>query len=251
MSGFLRAAQAAGIVEMVGMHEVKFMRFRKSTKTTLGADGLGGCSVVIIASDHGGIMAHVPPNSAMGDPDPQSYVRHTKKMMDQVEKLYEQNKKYFPTSANYVICAVYHSKVAVPEQKEIMTERIASIAGTSASEVLYVIEDGTSYASNPAKGTVWLDGRSKPPKVYVEDREVSRTTAQASASTTAAQSSPRDIGYWFFRDEDQMYYYCHNNQQVSAPQKVTPLNQWVLNASGWHGTAHQYMRWDGTQAEYR
>ena len=97
--GLVAQAVQQGLVDLVKTNEVKFMQFTKPTKgrvATLGVQGLGACSVIVLASDYAAILAHVGPNEpgARAD-DTKSFVRLANNKVNEIEELYRRNEQYF------------------------------------------------------------------------------------------------------------------------------------------------------------
>jgi hypothetical protein len=60
--GLLKEACIAKAVHVVEMDDVQFLAFHQSKVSSIGTKDLAGCSVVMIASPYGEIVAHIPPN---------------------------------------------------------------------------------------------------------------------------------------------------------------------------------------------
>lgn len=79
--GHFEVWEAAGAVKNVAMGQAQFLDFRE--KDAIGTKGLGSCSVMVIASAHGAILAHIPPqpqatnNPTSGDANVQLMMNNT------------------------------------------------------------------------------------------------------------------------------------------------------------------------------
>ena len=67
-SGMLNTFKEAGQVIVVPMGGVRLVQFQSIP--AIGTEGLGSCSVVLIASSKGAILAHIPPRPSMDNTDP-------------------------------------------------------------------------------------------------------------------------------------------------------------------------------------
>lgn len=157
----------AGAVQTVPMGDVQFLDFRH--KAALATDGLGACSVVVIASPHGALLAHIAPlptltqNPIAGDANAHS-------TMNRVVALYQYKRAYFPSAETVVICAEFRDSVALPDQLEILMESLNSVQ---------LQPRATSYTvpTNPGtrdSGVVMIIKMSEypGPKIHVQDRVV-------------------------------------------------------------------------------
>lgn len=90
--GILAQWQAARQVIVVPMGDVQFVTFQQMP--AIGTRDLGSCSVVVLASAYGAILAHIPPQPARPSADPMAGDNNVRSMMDRVATLYERNKTY-------------------------------------------------------------------------------------------------------------------------------------------------------------
>lgn len=165
--GTLEVWEAAGDVQIVAMDDVQFLDFQQMA--AIGTGQLGSCSVVVIASAQGAILAHIPPqprptnNPIDGDTNVQS-------MMDRVGALYHEKQQYFLSADTVVVCAVFRGEVALPSQLDIM---MLSLHGLGLKPEIISYE----VPGNPAirgKGTVIVTKKrhQTKPKIFVEDSQV-------------------------------------------------------------------------------
>lgn len=115
-------------VKDVAMDQAQFLDFRE--RDAIGTQHLGSCSVVVIASAYGAILAHIPPqpeatnNPTSGDANAQS-------MMNQVGSLYRDKREFFPSAETIVICAVFRGQVALPSQLDIIQMSLIGLGLTT------------------------------------------------------------------------------------------------------------------------
>ena len=87
----LHQAIESSIARLVQINEVVFLPFADSTGLgTLGVRGLGACSVIIIASGRGAIVAHIGPNIVKSS-DPRLYLNLATQKLDELGSLYRQH----------------------------------------------------------------------------------------------------------------------------------------------------------------
>jgi hypothetical protein len=159
--------RAAGAVQVVAMGRVEFLDFR--VKQAIGTEQLGSCSVVVIASVHGAILAHIPPQP-QPTINPTSADDNVRSMMNEIARLYRNKQQWFPSAESVVACAVYRGEVALQSQLDIMESSLIGL-GLRPKNISYEVP------GNPAirgKGTVIVI--KKPdypkPKIFVEDGHV-------------------------------------------------------------------------------
>ncbi|KAL4948825.1 hypothetical protein BDW69DRAFT_175736 [Aspergillus filifer] len=115
------------------MGEVKFVDFQKYP--IIGTEGLGGCSVVILASRFGAILAHIPV------PQPhQDGCAITRHMMAEVRSLHNHYRRFFHSADSAVVCSKWylHNRVVLRDEREIM-ERTLRDMGYHPSRIRYVV----------------------------------------------------------------------------------------------------------------
>ena len=94
----------------MSINEVKFVKFEKMVPrriVSLRVRGLSACSVIILVSDHAAIMAYVGPNiPGSSDEDTTSFRRLANNKIDELERLYRTNQRYFGDDSHvYLIYA--------------------------------------------------------------------------------------------------------------------------------------------------
>ena len=125
-SGLLAQWERAGQVIMVPMGMVQFVSFQQ--KPAVGTRDLGSCSVVVIMSKHGAILAHIPPLPPQQSKDLHAGDNNVRLMMIQVKTLYEHHKTHhFPEAETVVACAQFRGAVALPDQLVIMQENLREL----------------------------------------------------------------------------------------------------------------------------
>lgn len=124
-TGLFARAQRENRLCAVAMNDVQFLAFHQSTQSAIGTEGLSGCSVVMVTSQHGAILAHIPPRPSMADPqDQHAGDQNAQALMSRVASLYTQQQTYFPITDTFLVCAVYAGDVALPDQKRIIEDNI-------------------------------------------------------------------------------------------------------------------------------
>ncbi|KAF2793656.1 hypothetical protein K505DRAFT_189519, partial [Melanomma pulvis-pyrius CBS 109.77] len=136
-------------VLVVAMNEVEFVAF--SQKSAIGTRDLAGCSVVVIASAYGAILAHIPPRPIPNTSDPYAGDQNVQRLMERVGSLYDQQRNYFPNTDTYAIFAIYNGGVALPDQKKIIEDKITQMGLQPFNSILYITPRDPT---NQAHGTV-------------------------------------------------------------------------------------------------
>ncbi|EED11693.1 hypothetical protein TSTA_108770 [Talaromyces stipitatus ATCC 10500] len=172
-SGILAQWQARHAVLVVPMGGVQFLSFQQ--QPAIGTRDLGSCSVVLIASAQGAILAHIPPRPLQPSPDPFAGDNNARNMMNQVATLYQQNRGYFSSADSVVVCAWYNGAVALPEQTEIMSSSLRQL-GLNPTIRTYHVPGNRNL---PGQGTVIaIKSANQPrPQIYVEDRHAGTVSA--------------------------------------------------------------------------
>jgi hypothetical protein len=154
---------SGGIAE-VPMGDAPFVAFQHQI-TAIGTSELGSCSVVVIASEYGAILAHIPPQPAYRSDD--NNVRYT---MTRVARLFHQYENFFPQPQSVIVCAWYNGAVALPDQVDIMTSSLRQMGLRSVIRTYHVpagsfqgqgtvvaIRDGNSEeCSDICRGSTYL-----------------------------------------------------------------------------------------------
>lgn len=192
----LAQAEALGRVQVVAMNEVKFVAFTE--KSAIGTKDLAGCSVVIIASIYGAILAHIPPRPIPNTPDTYAGDQNVRRLMEEVGRLYNEKRNYFPETDTYAVFAIYEGNIALPDQKNIIEEGITRMGLHPFNTILYITPRDPT---NQAHGTVFVDSLnrgSQKPVVYSEDRIVSSEVPQ--------QQIQQNQSPWLWSMDHRRYY---------------------------------------------
>ncbi|KAL3480774.1 hypothetical protein BJX99DRAFT_219636 [Aspergillus californicus] len=159
---FLQFNQALVEVEM---GEIGFTSFDQNM--AIGTKGLGSCSVVIIASQHGAIVAHI---KLIREDDPSLYSgdNNARRAMDQVRMMHDYyvNLGYFPSALTTVVCATFMDNWVLSSQVNIM-QSVLQQMGYSPDIRTYPIP----AVEGPGQGEVVVSstGNGMMPMVYVKD----------------------------------------------------------------------------------
>lgn len=101
-----------GGVQAVSFHQIE----------AIGTEGLGGCSIVIIASKHAAILAHIPPLPTLQpSPDPLGH-ETVRSMMGRVSALYNQYQLYFQPAETIIVCAWFGGRIGLEDHLEIIQQ---------------------------------------------------------------------------------------------------------------------------------
>ena len=170
----------AGRVYRVAMGEVKPITFNNNgTKpiNSIGTGNLRSCSVVLVASKHGAILAHLAPRSQTQDQR-----QYTEAKINQFEQHYQASKtKLFPSSKEILV--VYgmmqdqdtqEYEVVSQDQKQIVEQRLDALGLGSKRVVTYKFkfQKASESPEFPGKGTVFVDGKDGKLAICVEDQRV-------------------------------------------------------------------------------
>ena len=153
----------------VNIDEVEFQSFLGPT-TAIGTKNLRSCSVVLIASRTGAILAHVAPR---GD----AYVTQ---MMNRINQIYQSEKtSHFPSkNETWVVMGLIDQdgqhEMPLEDQKKIFDSKLAGMGLSDRNNATYTfkLQSAASSPTFPGKGTVFVDGKGAKPIVYVEDKPV-------------------------------------------------------------------------------
>nr|POE75502.1 hypothetical protein CFP56_53614 [Quercus suber] len=179
-------------VELVGINEVKFVPFVQPTSgrpVQIGVMGLSACSVVVVLSDHGAIVAHVGPNipnAIAAD----SFIRLASSKMDEVVALYRQYRLYFAQSNATIIYAEFHGIQTSPEQTAIFRQRLRELNLPIATDCPYERPAVNRVSANSPAGTVLVSkDPGGPPRVFLEDRLITAGVGASSSGSSRSQAS--------------------------------------------------------------
>lgn len=187
MSDIWNAAYRNGEIMVVGMDEVLFNDFR--SRRCLGTEDLNSCSVAMIVSEYGAILAHIAPRSpTAGISDMEAGTRFMKRKMDEVVALYHNYQKYFPAEkVSCVVTALYRGEVALPDQEHIMAEKLRDVGLDPVVRHYHVSRSTFS----PPTGTVLIDARDERgmPRVYIADQEITMSKSQQTFPQNQSRTS--------------------------------------------------------------
>ncbi|KAL8970980.1 MAG: hypothetical protein Q9197_003520 [Variospora fuerteventurae] len=167
-SGLLHSAfDRAHVVFWNDMH---FQQFSNET-SAIGTYALRACSVVLVASQVGAVLAHIAP---LGD----EYVR---RMMDRFNSLYQPRAvSHFGAERHpWVVIGLMHTgdgdayTEALPDMNLIINERLMAMGlQPSSSDYKFKLRLAQDSPQFPGKGTVLVDAKNGLLKIYVEDQLV-------------------------------------------------------------------------------
>jgi len=256
--GLLAQAEQKGVVSLVGINKVKFVPFpKKPTKGQICSAGirqLSACSVVIVVSELGAIVAHIGPNEE-GATEPNSYLRLTWKMMNNVARLYQDNSRCFSESTRpFVVVATFEGSIVVPEQVDIMVSSLMEIKLVP-QLVKRPIQPAVDDSS--PEGTILVLGGSSTFKVFVEDEVLTNTTVVASsgnatsmgyASNTSAASSSSEAPSetWYFYEGREGYYLMRPDGTCVQHSETPPPFVLICRTDAQYNPVSWAM-WDGNQ----
>ncbi len=166
---------------VVLMGEVRVVDFRQTP--VIGTFGLGGCNVALIVSDLGAILAHIPPTTSRhalpGEGD-----ANLRRMMEEVQREYNNHRALFPAAGTYVVCAwVEGVGVLMQDHVDIIINDYFRMMGLAATTFHYP----APRAAEPYDGqgtVVVLSG-----DIYVEDKLVANAPGLSQGPTTTAGPS--------------------------------------------------------------
>ncbi|RYN85193.1 hypothetical protein AA0119_g13315 [Alternaria tenuissima] len=162
-----------------------------SQTSSIGTDGLGSCSVVLIVSPYAAILGHVAPQPDNADGnDPYAGDNHVRHFMDRLTKYYVQCQNFFPNSPySWVVCAVFGNSVALPDQQNIMETTLRAVNLNVDTSKTYPVP---TLRDHPDRGSVFVDARGSTIQVYVEGsvvKEIPKVSASTTAQSYATSSS--------------------------------------------------------------
>lgn len=153
----------------IQMDEVGFQTFSEPV-TAIGTKDLRSCSVMLVASPTGAILAHIPPR---GDD-------YAIQMMTQFCNLYQAKKTahFSATNQTWVVMGMIEQdgqfSMPLEDQKKIIDSKLDGIGLANRGDATYrfQLRLAASSPTFPGKGTVFVDGIGPKPIIYVEDRAV-------------------------------------------------------------------------------
>ncbi|KAL5400595.1 hypothetical protein PMIN03_012244 [Paraphaeosphaeria minitans] len=205
--------------------------FFSQTPFSIGTDGLGSCSVVLVVSPYAALLGHVSPLPDNANPnDPLAGDNHVRSFMDRLTQYYLQYQQYFPKSPHsWVVCAVYRDSVALPDQQRIMETKLRDVGLKVDISKTYPVPTLTDHLD---RGSVFVDARGSTVQVYVEGtvvQEIQKApTSTASQSYTATPATTTVL---------------HSQQQSQQTQQTS--SDWI-----WSTEHKRYYRWIGPSVEW-
>ena len=168
--GLLERWETAHQVAVVPMGAVQFVSFQQTR--AIGTRNLNSCSVVVIVSTHGAILAHIPPRPPNPSMNPYAGDENVRSMMGQVKTLYGHYKAsgYFPQAETIVIRAGFQLEVALLDQMAIMQQSLQELGYTPSVHTY----DVPVNRDVPGQGTVIVgsNGNEGRPVVYLQENPV-------------------------------------------------------------------------------
>ncbi|OAA63289.1 hypothetical protein SPI_03452 [Niveomyces insectorum RCEF 264] len=198
----ITAYYRAGRLVEVLMDGIDFVDFQ--VLSAIGTRNLNSCSVVVITSEKGAILAHIPPRPCYASAtDPFAGDNYAREMMSRVQELYERGVThgYFAAapSSGHVVCAILESKTALPDQVAIIQNALHDIGLDSATHTykVPVVRNVVGY------GTVMVVSDGQPgrmPSVYVDvtNPSLSRAELMAILERDKTGGYTTDIGGYAF-----------------------------------------------------
>jgi len=205
--------------------------FFSQTPFSIGTDGLGSCSVVLIVSPYAALLGHVSPLPDNANPnDPFAGDNHVRSFMDRLMQYYLQYQQYFPKSPHsWVVCAVHHDRVALPDQQRIMETKLRDVGLNVDISRTYPVSTLIDHLDG---GSVFVDAGGSTVQVYVEGTVIQEIPK---ASTSTASQS-----------------YTPTPSTTTAPQSQQQSQHTQQTSSEWTwSTEHEaYYKWVGTEVHW-
>lgn len=193
-SNKLEESRRRGDLQVVGMDQVGFLRFKTNGKYCLGTANLNSCTAVTIVSRNAAVLAHIAPRPSSENKDEATGDNYVKAKMKEVTSLLEKHQSDFNNQApgGVVVYAVYNGKVALEDQIKIIGAHLKALKLPVKTVPYKVLEAGDSRS--PGKGTVLVDARGKTPAVWVEDNLVGQVKGAGSAATGSSKAESSAAG---------------------------------------------------------
>jgi hypothetical protein len=135
----------------------------------IGTSRLGSCSVVVIASEYGAILAHIPPHPDDGSRDPFAGDNNASYMMAEVAQLFHRYGNFFPQPEAVVVYAWYNGAVALPDQVDIM---YSSLREMGLNPVFRTYRVPARHFQGSRTVVAIRDGNQRRVRIYVEDQPI-------------------------------------------------------------------------------
>lgn len=174
MSQFSLFEQALGRGQAyeVHMNKVGSVSFDQAPKA-IGTKNLNSCSAVMMVSVKGAILGHISPLPTITN-DPSAGENHVREMMTEFLEVYRREKDFRlgpEIKKSGIVFGIYLGNIALPDQKELIESILLENVEDNPLPKLIPYEISAGGHGVPQRGTVFIDGRSTPPKVYVEDKD--------------------------------------------------------------------------------
>jgi hypothetical protein len=205
------------------MDEVMIVAFGHNGNRFLYTDNLNGCFAVLIISKDAVIGAHIPPRPSMDTRNPNAGEEHVALKMQQVANLYQKYHNYFPNPKDVlVLYAVFEGEIALPSQKGLIEKCLKDMSLNFETRG-YVVK--AAEYRGVADGTLFVDGGSQPPAIFLEDRKIPMTTGSSIAtfhgSSQATSQSTSMTGAPLFPREPHAQGDNFSAQQLAAQYLLT------------------------------
>lgn len=219
--GLLSKAIDAGTTKTIPINDSGWITFFSDNNVkALGIKGLSACSVFAIVSAHAVVAAHIGPN-VFGSTDPISFIKLAEELTDEVVQTFLDHPSLFPPESKiYIVCATLDNNViTAPEQLRVMYRKVRSLPHAS---IQWYYERSAEALVNDEtqRGTFFVDGRSGPPRIYVEDRDITELDGSAPIWKVAIQNG-------------QTRYQLEISNIIIESQINPPVNQYMLNGRRW------------------
>ena len=212
----------------------------------LGVRGLSACSVVVLASQYGTIVAHIGLN-ILGSTDPRLFIDLAHRKMDEVARLYWENLHRFSRGTKtYLIFATFGGLPTSKEQTDIFRQRLRALNLPIDRDMSYERPRAPRVNMQGADGTVLVDGREDSPVVYLEDRDITPRTVTAPAAGRSASGRDADQAVWVLFHGRLEYLLIRPDRTIVQETIVPPQGQWIRRYDQ-SGTLAALVTWDGQQ----
>lgn len=165
----LSLAISSGQALNVPMNKAGFVSFISGQQKAIGTSDLNGCTAVMLVSEKGAILAHISP-LPFPTTDPNAAENNTREKMGEFLDILNREKGFRLAAGaknSGIVCGVFDGSIALPSQKDLVeTILLENLEDNPRPKILkYQVRQVRSSAA----GTVFIDGRERVPKVYLED----------------------------------------------------------------------------------
>ena len=172
--GLLSNTIAINQTKTVGINQCDWTIFSsRKYRKAIGVNGLSACSVIAIVSPYAAAVAHIGPD-ILGSCNPNSFIELAQSLTRNTVSICIANPALFPPeSKTYIICATANNYIlTAPEQMRAMYQGVMESPYSNVQWHYYEQSDPSRINHQTHLGTVFIDGRYGPPRVYVEDRDI-------------------------------------------------------------------------------